>query len=189
MDNRGFNNQEVSFGEIGLVAVGRGRLNARQIEAARRTISRQVKKGGKLWIRVFPDKPITKKPLEVRQGKGKGAVEFFVSEIKPGTMIFEVEGVSEDIITKAFHNAAAKLPFKVRVVKRKIGVDMSDKVDYKSQAIADLRNELVTLRRRRLDLRVKVQLGQEIKIHEFSVIRKTIARIKTAINDKVKQGN
>lgn len=102
----------VSFGEYGLKSVSRGRMTARQIEAARRAISRHVKRGGKIWIRVFPDKPITKKPLEVRMGKGKGSVEYWVAQIKPGTMLFEIEGVSEDLAREAFTLAAAKLPVK-----------------------------------------------------------------------------
>ena len=100
----------VSFGEYGLKATTRGRITARQIEAARRTISRHVKRGGKIWIRVFPDKPITKKPLEVRMGSGKGGVEYWVAEIKPGAMLYELEGVSEELAREAFRLAAAKLP-------------------------------------------------------------------------------
>jgi len=102
----------VSFGEYGLKSVSRGRMTARQIEAARRAISRHVKRGGKIWIRIFPDKPITKKPLEVRMGKGKGSVEYWVAQIKPGTMLFEIEGVSEEMAREAFTLAAAKLPVK-----------------------------------------------------------------------------
>jgi len=103
---------KVSFGEFGLKAVERGRITARQIEAARRTIARHVKRGGKIWIRVFPDKPITKKPLEVRQGKGKGPVEYWVALAQPGKMLFEIEGVSEGLAKEAFALAAAKLPIK-----------------------------------------------------------------------------
>ncbi|MDD2759062.1 MAG: 50S ribosomal protein L16 [Methylomonas sp.] len=101
---------KVSFGEYGLKATTRGRITARQIEAARRTISRHVKRGGKIWIRVFPDKPISSKPLEVRMGSGKGSVEYWVAEIKPGTMLYELEGVSEELAREAFRLAAAKLP-------------------------------------------------------------------------------
>jgi len=111
---------KVSFGDFGLKATGRGRLTARQIEAARRTISRRIKRGGKIWIRVFPDKPITEKPLEVRMGKGKGPVEYWVCEIKPGKMLYEIEGVSDELATEAFTLAAAKLPFKTTIVKRTI---------------------------------------------------------------------
>jgi large subunit ribosomal protein L16 len=113
-DNRGLAHKgsKVSFGEFGLKSLDRGRLTARQIEAARRTISRHVKRGGKIWIRIFPDKPISKKPLEVRMGSGKGSVEYWVAQIKPGTMLYELEGVSEELAREAFRLAAAKLPVK-----------------------------------------------------------------------------
>ena len=112
--NRGLaeRGSKVSFGEFALKATGRGRMTARQIEAARRTITRRVKRGGKLWIRVFPDKPITQKPLEVRQGKGKGSVEYWVCQIQPGRVLYEIEGVSEEVAREAFTLAASKLPFK-----------------------------------------------------------------------------
>ncbi len=118
--NRGLaqNGNSVSFGEYGLKATGRGRITARQIEAARRTITRQVKRGGKLTIRIFPDKPITKKPLEVRQGKGKGNVEYWVAQIQPGKMLYEIEGVSEELAREAFKLAAAKLPIATTFVAR-----------------------------------------------------------------------
>jgi len=110
----------VSFGEYGLKSTTRGRITARQIEAARRTISRQVKRQGKMWIRIFPDIPITKKPLEVRMGKGKGSVEFWVANIKPGTMLYEIQGVPEELAREAFTLAAAKLPVKTTFVARTI---------------------------------------------------------------------
>ena len=118
--NRGLaqRGSKVSFGEFGLKAVGRGRMTARQIESARRAMTRHVRRGGKVWIRVFPDKPITKKPLEVRQGKGKGAVEYWVAQIQPGRVLYEMEGVSEEIAKRAFALAAAKLPFATAMVKR-----------------------------------------------------------------------
>jgi large subunit ribosomal protein L16 len=110
----------VSFGEYGLKAITRGRITARQIEAARRAITRHVKRGGKMWIRVFPDKPITKKPLEVRMGKGKGSVEYWVAQIKPGTMLYEVQGVPEQLAREAFELASAKLPVKTTFAVRTI---------------------------------------------------------------------
>ncbi len=110
----------VSFGEYGLKSVSRGRLTARQIESGRRTISRHVKRGGKIWIRIFPDKPITKKPLEVRMGKGKGSVEYWVAQIRPGTMLYEIQGVSEELAREAFTLAAAKLPLKTLFTTRTI---------------------------------------------------------------------
>jgi len=111
---------KVSFGEFGLKSAEWGRLTARQIEAARRVITRYVKKGGKMWIRVFPDVPVTKKPLEVRMGSGKGNVEFWAAKVQPGRMIYELEGVTEDEAREAFTLAAAKLPVKTVIVQRTI---------------------------------------------------------------------
>jgi large subunit ribosomal protein L16 len=110
----------VSFGEYALKATERGRMTARQIEAARRAMTRHIKRGGKIWIRVFPDKPITKKPLEVRQGKGKGNVEYWVCQIQPGRILYEMEGVSDEVAREAFRLAAAKLPFKTEIVTRQV---------------------------------------------------------------------
>ncbi len=118
--NRGLSHRanKVDFGQFGLKAVSRGRLSARQIEAARRAMTRRVRRSGKIWIRVFPDKPITQKPLEVRQGKGKGNVEYWVAQIRPGRVMFEIEGVDEELARDAFSLAAAKLPFRTTFVKR-----------------------------------------------------------------------
>ncbi|WP_419812540.1 50S ribosomal protein L16 [Bacterioplanoides sp.] len=120
--NRGLaiRGSKVSFGEFALKATGRGRMTSRQIEAARRAMTRKVKRGGKIWIRVFPDKPITAKPLEVRQGKGKGNVEYWVAQIQPGRVLYEMEGVPEELAREAFSLAAAKLPFKTEFVKRTV---------------------------------------------------------------------
>lgn len=120
--NRGLSlrGNKVNFGEFGLKAIERGRLTARQIESARRALTRHIKRGGKVWIRVFPDKPITKKPLEVRMGKGKGSVEYWVAQIKPGKILFEMEGVSKEIAIEAFNLAKAKLPFKVVIEERTV---------------------------------------------------------------------
>ena len=110
----------VSFGQYGLRAISRGRITARQIEAARRAMTRHVKRGGKVWIRIFPDKPISKKPLEVRMGSGKGNVEYWVAEIQPGRMLYEMEGVSREIAEEAFKLAAAKLPVRTAFIVRTI---------------------------------------------------------------------
>ncbi len=120
--NRGLalRGSSVSFGEYGLKATGRGRITARQIEAARRAMTRYVKRGGKIWIRIFPDKPVTKKPLEVRQGKGKGNVEYWVAQIQPGRVLYEMEGVSEEVAREAFRLAAAKLPVSTSFVSRQV---------------------------------------------------------------------
>jgi large subunit ribosomal protein L16 len=120
--NRGKANvgNKVSFGDFGLKATTRGRLTARQIEAARRAITRHVKRGANIWIRVFPDKPITKKPLEVRQGKGKGNVEYWVAQVQPGRMLYEIQGVDENLARAAFRLAAAKLPVRTAFTARTI---------------------------------------------------------------------
>ncbi len=120
--NRGlaFSGGRVSFGEFALKATTRGRITARQIESARRAITRHVRRGGKLWIRIFPDVPITKKPIEVRMGKGKGNVEYWVAKIQPGRVLYEIEGVSEDIAREAFRLAAAKLPVQTTFVSRTV---------------------------------------------------------------------
>ena len=112
---------KVSFGEYGLKATTRGRLTARQLEAARRTLSRHIKRGGRVWIRVFPDKPISHKPAEVRMGNGKGNPEFYVAEIVPGKVLYEMDGVDESIARQAFALAAAKLPIRTTFVHRLIG--------------------------------------------------------------------
>ena len=120
--NRGLanNGNQVSFGTFGLKATERGRITARQIEAARRAMTRHIKRQGQIWIRIFPDKPITNKPLEVRMGKGKGNVEYWVCQIQPGKMLYEMDGVAEDLAREAFALAAAKLPVKTTFVTRKV---------------------------------------------------------------------
>ncbi|GAB4359944.1 MAG: 50S ribosomal protein L16 [Gammaproteobacteria bacterium] len=110
----------VSFGQYGIKATSRGRITARQIEAARRAITRHVKRGGKLWIRIFPDVPITKKPVEVRMGKGKGNVEYWIAQIQPGRMLYEIEGVTEEVAREAFRRASAKLPVQTAFVSRTV---------------------------------------------------------------------
>jgi len=120
--NRGLalRGSKVSFGQYGLKAVGRGRITARQIESARRALTRHIKRGGKVWIRVFPDKPITQKPLQVRQGGGKGSVEYWVAQVQPGRVLFEIEGVPRELAKEAFDLARAKLPFKVAFTEREV---------------------------------------------------------------------
>ena len=121
--NRGLatTGNKVSFGDFGPKSIGRGRITARQIEAGRRVMTRHIKRGGRVWIRIFPDKPITKKPAEVRMGKGKGSVEYYVAEIQPGKMLYEMDGVSETIAREAFRLAAAKLPLLTVFATRHVG--------------------------------------------------------------------
>jgi len=118
--NRGLalRGNKVSFGEYGLKSVARGRLTSRQIEAARRALTHFIKRGGRVWIRVFPDKPVSKKPLEVRMGSGKGNVEYWVAEVKPGAVLYEMEGINEQEARAAFKLAAAKLPLRTTFVTR-----------------------------------------------------------------------
>ena len=111
----------MSFGEFGLKAIDRGRLTARQIEAARRAMTRYIKRGGRIWIRIFPDKPISQKPAEVRMGKGKGSVEYWVAEIQPGKVLYEMDGVQENVAREAFRLAAAKLPLRTVFVHKNLG--------------------------------------------------------------------
>jgi large subunit ribosomal protein L16 len=120
--NRGLaqSGNKVSFGEYALKATTRGRITSRQIEAARRAMTRYIKRGGKIWIRIFPDVPITKKPLEVRQGKGKGNVEYWVAKVQPGSVLYEIEGVPESIAREAFRLAASKLPVQTSFITRAV---------------------------------------------------------------------
>ena len=111
----------VAFGEYGLKATSRGRLTARQIESARRAITRYIKRGGRVWIRAFPDKPISTKPAEVRMGGGKGSPDYYVAEIQPGKVLYELNGVSEEVAREACRLASAKLPFAVTMVTRLVG--------------------------------------------------------------------
>ncbi len=121
--NKGFalRGAKISFGQFALKALSRGRLTARQIESARRAMTRYIKRGGRIWIRVFPDKPISKKPAEVRMGGGKGSPEYFVAEIQPGKILYEMDGVTQAIAYESFRLAAAKLPFKTRFITRQVG--------------------------------------------------------------------
>jgi large subunit ribosomal protein L16 len=112
---------KINFGDFGLKAIGRGRITARQIEAARRAMTRHIKRGGRVWIRIFPDKPISAKPAEVRMGNGKGSPEFYVAEIQPGKVLYEMDGVSEELAREAFRLAAAKLPIQTTFVIRQVG--------------------------------------------------------------------
>ena len=121
MTGKAWRGSDVSFGDYGLKAMEPAWITDRQIEAARRAMTRFVKRGGHIWIRVFPDKPITKKPLEVRQGKGKGNVEYWVAQIQPGKLLYEIAGVTEAVAREAFALAAAKLPLSTTVVERQAG--------------------------------------------------------------------
>ena len=118
MQGDAYTGNKISFGSIGLQATGRGYVTTRQIEAARRVITRTLKRGGKTWIRVFPDKPVTKRPAETRMGKGKGAVDTWVSSVRPGRVLYEIDGVPEEVATEALRLAAYKLSINTKIIKR-----------------------------------------------------------------------
>src|SRR3569623_1530347 len=147
---------DVSFGDFGLKAVGRGRLTARQIEAARRAMTRHIKRGGRIWIRIFPDKPISRKPAEVRMGNGKGAPENYVAEIQPGKVLYEMDGVSETLAREAFRLAAAKLPNAPTFVTRMIGSLVMYTKEMRGKNAAELKLDLESLLRALFALRLQV---------------------------------
>jgi large subunit ribosomal protein L16 len=176
--NRGLSyvSNKVSFGEYGLRATTHGHLTARQIEAARRCITRYVKRGGKLWIRVYPDKPISKKPIEVRMGNGKGNVEFWVAPVQPGRMLYEMEGVTEAEAREAFRLAAAKLSVQTQFVR----VRCCDGTQRLSKEVGERLDEhLVELRREQFNLRMQKGSGQLTQTHQLRRVRREIAQVKT----------
>ena len=150
----------VAFGEFGLKATDARRMTAREIEAARRAMTRYVKRGGQIWIRVFPDVPITKKPLEVRMGTGKGNVEYWVAQVQPGKVLFEMEGVTEAIAREAFRLAAAKLSVDTHVRRRGRCADESVKNCDTKSARQSCSEELLKLRREQFNLRMQPATGQ-----------------------------
>ena len=139
----------VSFGDFGLKAIGRGRLTARQIESARRAMTRHIKRGGRIWIRIFPDKPISRKPAEVRMGNGKGNPEYYVAEIQPGKVLYEMDGVAEDLAREAFRLAAAKLPIATVFVSRMVGQSASAPLSVQIRIDLDESHRTAGQRRRR----------------------------------------
>ncbi|BBI59011.1 hypothetical protein HSBAA_03170 [Vreelandella sulfidaeris] len=182
--NRGLAHRgsKISFGEYGLKATGRGRITARQIEAGRRAITRHVKRGGKIWIRVFPDKPISKKPLEVRMGKGKGSVEYWVAQIQPGRVLYEIEGVSEELAREAFELAAQKMPLSTTLCETDGDVMKAQEIREKSAG--ELQEQLLELLREQFNLRMQKATGQLSQTHLLKQVRRDIARVKTLLNEK-----
>jgi large subunit ribosomal protein L16 len=177
---------KVAFGEYGLKALGRGRLTARQLEAARRTLSRHIKRGGRVWIRVFPDKPISRKPAEVRMGNGKGNPEYFVCEIQPGKIIFEMDGVDAALAKEAFALAAAKLPFRTASVHRLLGEgNPSMKAsELRAKSGDDLQKELNELLKAQFGLRMQHATQQLANTSQIKKVRRDIARVRTVIKEK-----
>ena len=178
----------VAFGEYGLKTLERGDLTAREIEAARRAMTRFVKRGGNIWIRIFPDKPITKKPLEVRQGKGKGNVEYWVAQVQPGKMLYEIGG-------RHRRGRARGVRARVReavgedVVHEADGVLMKAKenrAQLRDMSEAQLGEELLKLRREQFNLRMQAAAGQGAKPDQHGKVRKSIARLKTLQTERLK---
>ena len=174
---------KVSFGEYGLKAVGRGRLTARQIESARRAMTRHIKRGGRIWIRVFPDKPISQKPAEVRMGNGKGSPEYWVAEIQPGKVLYEMDGVDEALAREAFRLAAAKLPIETVFVVRMVGSIMNDS-ELRAKDASQLNAELLELLKAQFSLRMQIATQQLSNTSQLGKVRKDIARVKTILREK-----
>ena len=173
-----------------LKAIGRGRLTARQIEAARRVMTRHIKRGGRVWIRIFPDQPISKKPAEVRMGNGKGSTEYYVAQIQPGKMLYEMDGVSEELAREAFRLAAAKLPIETTFMTRQMVVKKGAKMkatDLRAKSVDELNAELIELRRAQFSLRMQVATQQLSKVDQLGKVRKDVARVKLVLAEKAKQ--
>ena len=175
---------KVSFGDFGLKAVGRGRITARQIEAARRAMTRHIKRGGRIWIRVFPDKPISEKPAEVRMGSGKGNPEYYVAEIRPGKVLYEMDGVDEALAREAFRLATADgiccpSAWPVRGVNMKAS-------ELRSKDQAELKTELNDLLKAQFGLRMQLATQQLTNTSQLKKVRRDIARVKTVMNSKGK---
>jgi small subunit ribosomal protein S3 len=180
----------VAFGDFGLKATDRGRLTARQIEAARRAISRHVKRGGRIWIRVFPDKPISQKPAEVRMGNGKGNPEYYVAEIQPGKVLYEINGVPEELAREAFRLAAAKLPLRTTFVsrhgRRLIRRTRShESTELRAKDVAGARKEVkADLQKAHFGLRMQKATQQLTNTATLRKTRRDIARAKTILAEK-----
>ena len=174
---------KVSFGEYGLKATGRGRLTARQIEAARRAMTRHIKRGGRIWIRIFPDKPISQKPAEVRMGNGKGNPEYWVAEIQPGKVLYEMDGVDEVTAKEAFRLASAKLPIATTFVQRMVGsVKRMKASELRGKSPDELKQELQSLLRAQFNLRMQKATQQLTNTSQIRKVRRDIARVRTLLN-------
>jgi large subunit ribosomal protein L16 len=176
----------LNFGAFGLKAMEPERITARQIEAARRTITRHLKREGRVWIRIFPDVPVSSKPAEVRMGSGKGTPEFWVCRVKPGRIMFEIDGVSRAIAEEAFTLAAAKLPIKTKLVARtsEVRVDEMKASDVRAKSTDELKGELAELRKEQFNLRFQRASGQLENTSRVRAVRRDIARIMTALGDR-----
>ena len=172
--------KEIAFGEFGLQATEASWITSRQIEAARIAMTRYMKRGGKVWIKIFPHKPYTKKPLEVRMGSGKGSPEGWVAVVKPGKVMFEIAGVSEEIAREALRLAAHKLPVKCKIVKRQeIGGESMKANDIRELTTAEIEQKVKSLKEELFNLRFQLATGQLENTARIREVRKAIARMKT----------
>ena len=177
---------DLAFGQYALKATEPERVTARQIEAARRAITREMKRQGRVWIRIFPDVPVSKKPTEVRMGKGKGSVEYWAARVKPGRIVFEIDGVPEDVAKEALRLGAMKLPIMTRVVTRiadygRLSMKASD---VRSKTADELKDQLVDLKKEQFNLRFQRATQQLEKPAQVKKVRRDIARIKTILGEK-----
>ena len=181
---------DLNFGQFGLKAQEPERVTARQIEAARRAITRAMKRAGRVWIRIFPDVPVSKKPTEVRMGKGKGSPEFWAAKVKPGRIMFEIEGVPEETAREALRLGAAKLPIKTRFIQRiaesgRATMKSAQRLsDIKALSTDQLQDELLKLKKEQFNLRFQRATGQLENTARVTQVRRDIARIKTLQRSK-----
>ena len=180
---------QLNFGAYGLKSLEPERVSARQIEAARRAITRQMKRQGRVWIRVFPDVPVTGKPAEVRMGKGKGAIDYWAARVHPGRILFEIDGVPDDVAREALRLGAAKLSVRTKVVTRMDaggaardgGGCVMKMQDVRAMTPDQLADSLLELKREQFNLRFQAATGQLEKSHRVEQVRRDIARIKTRL--------
>ena len=181
---------KITYGEYGIVSLEPCWIKANQIEAARVAMTRYIKRGGKVWIKIFPEKPVTHKPMGVRMGKGKGALEYWVAVVKPGRVLFEISGVPEDVAKEALRLATHKLPCKCKVVSRADleGGESNENSAYleelKSLTVADLQSQLVDAKKELFNLRFQNATNQLDNTARIKEVRKNIARIQTVITEK-----
>ena len=171
---------KITYGEYGIVSLEPCWIKANQIEAARVAMTRYIKRGGKVWIKIFPEKPVTHKPMGVRMGKGKGALEYWVAVVKPGRVLFEISGVPEDVAKEALRLATHKLPCKCKVVSR------ADLEELKSLTVADLQSQLVDAKKELFNLRFQNATNQLDNTARIKEVRRNIARIQTVITEKAR---
>jgi large subunit ribosomal protein L16 len=175
----------LNFGAYGLKAMQPARITARQIEAARRAMTRHMKRAGRVWIRVFPDVPVSQKPAEVRQGKGKGNPEFWVARVKPGRVMFEVDGVPEDVARRAFELAAAKLPISTKLFNASVQEVKTMKAeDVRAKTVDELNDQLNDLSKEAFNLRFQAASGQLENTARVRQLRRDLSRVKTILNEK-----